>query len=134
MGKKKCQEPFLNWFLTPFQPPGNAARDYIARGRPTEQVRFTRTLKIRRIDVLAADGRLAIEVKVGLTGLGKRGSRIRTELARDIQLLRAGGPIEEIAWVFVKSKKTGLVGPRAALLKKLQDNGIQVVITEFLDS
>ena len=72
---------------------GDAVRDLIAtREAPALIEQTFRTVGgVRRVDVLKLGDELAaIESKVGRTGLGLRGSRIRQELARDWWLQRQG--------------------------------------------
>jgi len=109
---------------------GDAVRDAIAaREAPalTEQnLRVTGGL--RRIDVLKQGNRIvAIESKVGRTGLGRSGSRVRQELARDVKLLRSG-EVDEVVWEFTRSEVTGKIGPTQPLLDALNKFGITVKI------
>jgi hypothetical protein len=104
---------------------GDAIRDVIAAregaGAEIEQnLRVTGGL--RRVDVLV-DKKIAIESKVGRTGLTER---TRQELARDVKLLRSG-QVEKVQWEFSKSNVTGKSGPTGPLRKKLNKFGIEIV-------
>ncbi len=114
------------------QAAGNAARDAIAaREAPAlieQNLRVTGGL--RRIDVLKQGNRIVgIESKVGRTGLGRSGSRVRQELARDIKLLRSG-QVDEIVWEFSRSARTGKIGPTGPLRQALKKHGITIRITD----
>lgn len=106
---------------------GNAVRDLIAaREAPalTEQV-FNTVGGVRRVDVLKlGDELIGIESKVGRTALD---SRVRQELARD-WWLRRQGQVDQIMWEFTPSGTTGVGGPTAPLLQKLQklDFGVRI--------
>lgn len=106
---------------------GDAIRDVIAaREAPalTEQV-FNTVGGVRRIDVLKlGDELVGIESKVGRTALD---SRVRQELARDWWLKRQG-KVDRVIWEFTPSEVTGVGGPRAPLLQKLQKLGFDVRI------
>jgi hypothetical protein len=105
---------------------GDAARDLIAASRPGSVVEqnFRVTGGLRRVDVV--DERTAIESKVGRTNLGKKGSRERQELARDIKLMRSG-QVDSVEWHFSPSAKTGKSGPTKPLRNKLEKFGIPIV-------
>jgi RHS repeat-associated protein len=98
---------------------GDAAADAIAARYPgaRREVTFGTEIGARRVDVLTRTG-LAIESKVGRTSLT---SEIQTQIAKDI-LLRQGGDVRKVEWVFSRSK-TG-VGPTAQLARALDEAGI----------
>ena len=104
---------------------GDAVRDLIAaREAPalTERT-FTTVGGVRRIDVLKlGDELVGIESKVGRTALD---SRVRQELARD-WWLRRQGQVDRVIWEFTPSGTTGVGGPTAPLLDKLQKLGFDV--------
>jgi Bacterial TSP3 repeat len=111
---------------------GDAARDRIAaelqeqfpRDRVRKEVTFDTSLGPRRVDVL--QGRTAHEVKVGRTGLT---SRIRSELAKDSELLASGDEqVREVVWRFERSPATGRAGPSAKLERELCARGIAIVV------
>ena len=101
---------------------GDAARDAIAArtGGVIEQ-NFRVTGGLRRVDVL--DGTIAIESKVGRTGLTKR---VRQELARDVKMLRSG-QVDRVQWEFSRSGVTGKSGPTGPLRQKLEKFGIDII-------
>jgi RHS repeat-associated protein len=109
---------------------GNAVRDLIASLEApalTEQT-FTTVGGVRRVDVLKlGDELIAIESKVGRTGLGPRGSRVRQELARDWWLVRQG-QVDRVRWVFTPSEVTERGGPSQPLLDKLRELGFEVQV------
>ena len=89
---------------------------------------FTTIGGARRVDVLKiGDELVAIESKVGRTGLGDKWSRVRQELARD-WWVRRQGQVDRVIWEFTPSGATGFGGPTAQLLEKLQQLGFEVRI------
>jgi len=105
---------------------GDATADAIASRYPLalREVPMTTVGGVRRVDVLTLGERhLAIESKVGLTGLD---SRIRQELARDWWLRRTG-KVDDVIWEFTPSPITGQGGATPALLDKLNKLGIGTV-------
>jgi hypothetical protein len=106
---------------------GDAASDNIAARYPgsRREVSLPAASGPRRIDVLTEDG-LAIESKVGLTGLSKP---VRQEIARDVELLSdPSSEVSDLLWVFEKSPFTGLGGPTGPLRRALDAAKIPYVI------
>jgi hypothetical protein len=109
---------------------GDAVRDAIAlREAPAMTEQTFRTVGcVRRVDVLKiGDKWTAIESKVGRTGLGRSGSDVRRELARD-WWLRRQGQVDDVIWEFTPSGVTGAGGPTQPLLDKLNMLGFGVRI------
>jgi RHS repeat-associated protein len=106
---------------------GDAVRDLIAAREAPALIEqnFTTVGGVRRVDVLKlGDGLTWIESKVGRTSLD---SRVRQELARD-WWLRRQGQLDRVVWEFTPSETTGVGGPTAPLLEKLQKLNFDVRI------
>jgi len=106
---------------------GDLVRDEIAtREAPAKTEQTFKTVGgVRRLDVLKlGDKTIAIESKVGLTGLR---ARERQELARD-WWLRRQGQVGDVRWEFSRSKVTGEVGPKPQLQEKLDKLNFDVKI------
>jgi RHS repeat-associated protein len=87
---------------------GNLRRDQLSweRGAPATERTYKTVFGERREDVVdiefdesGVDHVTAMECKEGYTCLGRRGSRIRSELARDWWLLREGA-VDSVEWHF----------------------------------
>jgi RHS repeat-associated protein len=109
---------------------GDAARDNIAKRYPGSKIEQFRPTNdgARFFDVLTPDG-IAIESKVGRTGLttGKDGTL--RQLLKDKELLDTG-IVPEVRWEFSRSSTTGKIGPTPKLKAALEDAGIKIVINE----
>ncbi|MGH3349225.1 MAG: polymorphic toxin-type HINT domain-containing protein [Nocardioides sp.] len=106
---------------------GDAASDAIAARYPGSgrEVTLQAMSGTRRLDVLTPDG-LAIESKVGRTGLG---SRERQEIARDVELLNdRNSPVQKLMWEFSTSPTTGRGGPTPKLIAELLRNQIPFTV------
>ncbi len=109
---------------------GDATRDNIAKRYPGSKIEQFRSTSdgARFFDVLTPAG-LAIESKVGRTGLttGKNGTL--RQLLKDKELLD-DAIVPEIMWEFSRSPITGKIGPTPKLEAALKDAGIKIKINE----
>ncbi|HEX7056438.1 MAG TPA: hypothetical protein VF260_04475 [Bacilli bacterium] len=80
--------------------------------------------KWREVDALDRDG-IAHEVFYGYQANTK--DNISKQLAKDLELMREG-KINGAVWHFFKSKKNETIGPSGPLRRKLEKNGIIIVI------
>ncbi len=68
---------------------------------------------------------VAHESKVGYTTLSRR---VQQEIASDVYLLKNNKNVKEVTWHFYRSAITKKIGASKALIKKLRENHINVVI------
>ncbi len=116
---------------------GDAVRDQIAlREGGVTEVGFKVSGGWRYLDVVKyGRKKVGFESKVGRTSLGKsrkgkKASRVRQELARDLKILRAG-ELDKVIWEFSPSKVTGKSGPTKPLFEKLEKyRGLGIEIRE----
>jgi len=102
------------------------AADYLRKLVSGYATQFTLASgEVRMADAMTASGVLHQAY------LTFRESQLRIQMRKDAELLRQGNPVKSVVWHFFRKKGSkGEVGPSAAFLSELAQNGIVVVIHE----
>ncbi len=102
---------------------GKIGENFLANTYGGAQQVFRRTSSGGRYVDNLVDG-IAMESKVGRTALSKR---IRTQIAKDLELMKTSGSgITNAQWHFFKGQSG--IGPTKALQKALEKAGIKIII------